>query len=88
MKLSLIQDITYSNSVNQAMMEYTLQLVWVTRHKERVDSKFQFELMFSMTAAAKNTDPIQAHTYITHSNQSIWIEVSQSSSFSSVKPWH
>jgi hypothetical protein len=54
MKLSLIQDIAHSNSVNQAMMEYTLHPVWVTHHQEHIDSKFQFELMFAMMTAAKN----------------------------------
>jgi hypothetical protein len=69
MKLSLIQDMTYSNSVNQAMMEYSLHPVWVTDHQERVDSIFQFELMFAMMAAAKN----QPHSvpYIHNTEQSI-----------------
>jgi hypothetical protein len=53
-KLSLIQEIKYSNSVNQAMMEYTLHPVWLTHHQERVDSKFHFELMFGMMAVANN----------------------------------
>jgi hypothetical protein len=64
----------HSDSVNQAIMQYTLHLVWVTHPEERVDSVFQFQLNFAMMASAK-TDLIQSRTYTSHSTQSIWVEV-------------
>jgi hypothetical protein len=55
MKLALIQNTTHSDSDNQARMEYTLHLMWVTHHQERVDPILQFELKFAMMAEAKPT---------------------------------